>query len=55
MLNKGCYRILIILVFVYKGENDSNTLRVDVYFSENLPFRKYPDTCVDGPDFEVAN
>ena len=33
MLSKGCYRISI--VFVWTGENDSNTLRVDAYFFEN--------------------
>ena len=40
-------------VFVWTGENDSNTLRVDAYFFENggkktLRFKKYPDTCGQG-------
>ena len=40
-------------VFVWTGENDSNTLRVDAYFFENggkktLRFQKYPDTCGQG-------
>ena len=34
------------------SENDSSTLRVDAYFSENgeknLRFQKYPDTCGQG-------
>ena len=41
---KGCYRISIVLafsVFMWTGENDSNTLSVD----GSLRFRKYPDTC----------
>ena len=36
-------------IFVWKGENDSNTLRVDAYVLENgekiSVFKKYPDTC----------
>ena len=33
MLNKGCYRISIAFsVFMWKSENDSNTLRVDACF-----------------------
>jgi len=42
MLCEGCYRISI--VFVWMGENDSNTLRVDAYFFANggtkSPFSK---------------
>ena len=38
-------------VFVWTGENDSNTVCVDAYFfclkteGKNLPFTKYLDTC----------
>ena len=36
-------------VFVWTGENDSNTLRVNACFfkkeGKNLSFQKYPDTC----------
>ena len=34
-------------VFMWTGESDSNTLRVDGYFFENgkkIRFQKYPDT-----------
>ena len=44
MLCKWRYRISIVLafsVFMWTGENDSNTLRVD----GSLRFQKYPDTC----------
>ena len=37
--------------FMWTGENDSNTLRVDAYFlggGKNLSFQKYPDTCGQG-------
>ena len=38
--------------FVWRGENDSNTLRVDAYFFEkgekNLSFQEYPGTCERG-------
>ena len=37
-----------VSVFMWTGENDSNTLRVDGYFFENgkkkIRFQKYPDT-----------
>lgn len=50
MLNKGCYRISI--VFVWTGENDSTTPRVDAHLvkngEKNLRFRIYPDTCGRG-------
>ena len=49
MLCEGCYRISIVFVSVWAGENDSNMLRVDAFFSEkgqkNLHFQKYLDTC----------
>ena len=36
-------------IFVWKGENDSNTLRDDAYVLEDgekiSVFKKYPDTC----------
>ena len=39
-------------VFVWKDENDSNTLRVDAYVLENgeknLRFQKYPGPVIDG-------
>ena len=34
---KGCYRITIVLAFfVWTGINDSNKLRVEAKFSENI-------------------
>ena len=43
-------------VFMWTGENDSHTLRVDAYFlkkrGKDLRFQKYPDTCMwTGPYF----
>ena len=39
-------------VSVWKGENDSNTLRVDAYVLEdrekNLRFQKYPGPVIEG-------
>ena len=50
MLYKGRYSYFYCFsVFVWTGENDSNTLRVDAYIFENgvknLCFEIYPDTC----------
>ena len=38
-------------VFLWKGENDSNTLRVDAYVLEDgkkLRFQKYPGSVIEG-------
>ena len=54
MLYAGRYHIssVCFCVYVWTGENDSNTLRVDANFfkngGKNLRFRKYPHTCGQG-------
>ena len=50
MLFKGCCFISVLSVVIRTGENNANTLHVDVYSfeneEENLCFQKYLD-CVD--------
>ena len=52
MFNKGCYRFSIVFAFLWTGENDSNTPRVDAYYfkngEKNLRVQKYPGTCEQG-------
>ena len=48
-------------VFVWTGENDSHTVRVDAYFfslkteEKNLPFTKYLDTCGQDLIWAIVN
>ena len=48
-------------VFVWTGENDSNTVCVDAYFfclkteGKNLPFTKYLDTCGQDLIWAIVN
>ena len=48
----GLSYFLRFCVYVWTGESDSNTLRVDANFckngEKNLRFQKYPHTCGEG-------